>query len=245
MRANRPCAHSLLWPVGGRAAHPGLWKTPAWFSGFCDDVCMTTLPRARRAFWGDARFLIGIALVILSIVGVWLIVTSARQTTPILQANRTIAQGEALVSEDFRVVEVSLGSVADGYVAPQQLESGMVATRSLEDGELLPIAATSDAESSRSTSVIVESSVGIPARVTVGTPVEIWYAPPAEETDGFQPPRILVADVVVASIPEQDGVLAQRRTALEVVIDRADVADVLAAITSGAALSVVPVGSGS
>ncbi|GGD71780.1 SAF domain-containing protein [Microbacterium murale] len=206
---------------------------------------MTTQPRARRAFWGDIRFLIGIALVILSIVGVWLIVSSARQTTPVLQADRTIAQGEALVSDDFRVVEVSLGTVVDGYLAPQDLEPGMIASRTLSAGELLPATAAADAQSSRTTSIVIESSVGIPESVAVGTPVELWYAPLVAETDEFDPPRILVADVVVASIPETDGMLAQRTAMLEIVIDRSDVADVLAAITGGAALSVVPLGHAS
>ena len=206
---------------------------------------MTSPPRARRAFWGDIRFLIGIALVILSIAGVWLIVSSARQTSPILQADRTIAQGEVLVSDDFRVVEVSLGTAAPEYLAPQDLQPGMVAARTLSDGELLSAAATGDAQSLRTTSIMVESSVGIPESVTGGTAVELWFAPPVADGEGFGAPRILVADVVVGSIPEVDGMLAQRSATLELVIDRADVADVLAAITSGAALSVVPLGSSS
>lgn len=206
---------------------------------------MTTHSRAGRAFWSDLRFLIGIALVILSIVGVWVIVSSARDTTPVLQATRTIAQGEALASDDFRVVEVSLGAVIDGYLAPQDLEAGMIAARTVEDGELLPAVAASDAGSSRTTNIVVESSVGIPERIGPGTPVELWYSPPTGEHDEFDAPRILAADVVVASIPETDGMLAQRSTAVELVIDRADVADVLAAITDGAALSIVPLGSGS
>lgn len=206
---------------------------------------MTTLPRARRAFWGDIRFLIGIALVVLSVLGVWMIVSTARETTPVLQADRTIAQGEALASDDFRVVEVSLGAVMDGYLAPQDLVAGMVAARTVEDGELLPATAAADAQSSRTTNIVVESSVGIPARIDVGTAVELWYSPPLDENGAFDAPRILAADVVVASIPEQEGMLAQRSAAVELVIDRADVADVLAAITGGAALSIVPLGSGS
>ncbi|MEW1961392.1 SAF domain-containing protein [Microbacterium sp. NPDC077644] len=206
---------------------------------------MTTHPRARRPFWGDIRFLIGLVLVILSIAGVWLIVSSARETTPVLQANRTITQGEALASGDFHVVEVSLGTVVDDYLAPQDLEPGMIAARTVADGELLAATATGDADSGRTTNIVVESSVGIPARVEAGTPVELWYSPPLQEDGEYDAPRILAADVVVASIPESDGVLAERSAAVELVIARADVADVLAAINAGAALSIVPLGSGS
>jgi len=206
---------------------------------------MTTHPRARRPFWGDIRFLIGLVLVILSIAGVWLIVSYARETTPVLQANRTITQGEALASGDFHVVEVSLGAVVDDYLAPQDLEPGMIAARTVADGELLAATATGDADSGRTTNIVVESSVGIPTRVEAGTPVELWYSPPLQDDGEYDAPRILAADVVVASIPESDGVLAERSAAVELVIARTDVADVLAAINAGAALSIVPLGSGS
>lgn len=206
---------------------------------------MTTHPRARHAFWGDLRFIIGIALVILSIIGVWLVVSSARATMPVLQASRTITEGAPLTSADFRVVEVSLGAAADGYLAPHDLTAGLIASRTVDSGELLPAAATADAQSSRTTNIVIESSIGLPARIGVGTPVELWYSPMIDDSGEHDAPRILAADAVVASVPDSDGMLAQRSTAVEVVIDRADVAQVLAAVTDGAALSVVPRGSGS
>ena len=61
--------------------------------------------------------------------------------------------------------------------------------------------------------------------------------------EGFDEPRILVADVTVASLVEEEGMMAQDRPAVEIVIDRADVSGVLSAITGGAALSIVPMGS--
>jgi hypothetical protein len=203
--------------------------------------CMTTLTRARRTPWGDARFYIGIALVVLSILGVWLIVAAARSTTPVLQADRAIVPGEALTSADFVVADVSLGAAADGYLAPQDLKAGQVATRALTAGELLAAAAVGDGTDATTTTIVVESSVGLPADVTRGTVVELWHAPPTE--DGFDEPRILAGDVTVASLVEDDGMMTQGRPSVELVIDRADVADVLSAITGGAALSIVPMGS--
>lgn len=210
---------------------------------FCDHIDMTSFTRPRRAFWGDIRFLIGIVLVILSIVGVWLIVSSSGQTTPVLQASRTIVQGEALVSSDFQVVEVSLGAITADYLAPQDLESGQVAARTLVEGELVPTTAAADAEDSRTTTIVIQSSTGIPADVSAGSMVEVWHAPSIEDGQSHDTPRILVADVAVAAVTESEGMLATDGTTVEVVIDRADVADVLAAITGGSVLSVVPVGS--
>ncbi|WP_029266822.1 MULTISPECIES: SAF domain-containing protein [unclassified Microbacterium] len=206
---------------------------------------MASLPPPRRAFWGDVRFLVGIALVALSIAGVWLIVSASDHAVPALQATRTIAQGEELTSSDFQVVDVGLGSLADDYLGPEDVRPGSVAARTLQSGELVPTSALTDADSSRSTTVVIQSSTGIPEGVEAGTVVEIWQAPPLDESRSYDVPRILVADVIVHDVLDQEGVLADTGSQLEVVIDRADVADVLAAITGGAALSVVPVGSGS
>ncbi|MGW8484215.1 SAF domain-containing protein [Microbacterium sp. NPDC055903] len=202
-----------------------------------------TTPRSRagRAPWGDVRFYIGIALVLLSVIGVWLIVSTSRQTAPVLQADRTIIVGEAISSNDFVVVEASLGAAQEGYLAPQDLVPGLVATRTLSPGELVPSSGVGDADERRTTTVVVESTIGLPAELGAGSVVELWQAPATEE--GFDEPRILVADATVAALVSRDGMLAQSSTAVELVIDRADVAEVLSAVTGGAALSIVPTGA--
>ncbi|MEV7798344.1 hypothetical protein AB0O14_04590 [Microbacterium foliorum] len=206
---------------------------------------MSKFVRSRRAVWGDARFLIGIAVVALSIGGVWAVVSSSGTTTPVLQATRTIALGEALVSGDFQVVEVGLGTVTDRYLAPQELRPGQIASRTLVEGELLATSAVEDADADRTTTIIVESSTGIPAEVAAGSVIELWHSPPVGDDGSQSPPRILVADAIVASVTKTEGMLAAEGTTAEVVIDRTDVPEVLAAIIGGSALSVVPIGSAS
>jgi hypothetical protein len=205
---------------------------------------MSTFSRPRRAFWGDLRFLIGIALVGLSITGVWLIVSSADSATPVLQADRTIVQGETITAADFRVVEVSLGALTDDYLQPQDLESGQVAARTIEKGELVPQTASGTAGDSRSTTLVIESSITIPEDVDTGTVIEVWQAPLLEDGRAHDAPRILVSDAIVSEVIDAEGMLSASRNTIEIVIDRAVVADVLAAISGDAALSVVPVGAG-
>ncbi|UJP11435.1 SAF domain-containing protein [Microbacterium sp. KUDC0406] len=205
---------------------------------------MTTHTRTRRPFYGDLRFLIGIALVIASVAGVWLLVGAARQTTPVLQASRTIVPGEPLGSSDFQVVEVGLGPLTDDYLAPQDLEPGMIAVRTIDDGELVPRSGTADADAGRTTAIVITSTGAIPASVKAGSTVELWQAPPSKDGRSFGDPRILVADAVVASVAEPEGMLSDARTDVEVVVDRADVADVLSAMNGGAAVSVIPAGPG-
>lgn len=206
---------------------------------------MAFLSRPRRAFWVDVRFLVGIALVALSIAGVWFLISASDDAAPVLRADRTIAQGEVLTADDFQVVEVGLGALTDDYLGPEDLRSGQVAARTLSEGEIVPVSALTDADGRRTTTVVIQSSTGIPEGVQTGTVVEVWHAPPVDEGRSYDPPRILVAEAIVRDVLEPEGVLADTGTQLEVVIDRADVADVLAALTGGSALSIVPVGTGS
>ncbi|WP_313356544.1 SAF domain-containing protein [Microbacterium sp.] len=200
--------------------------------------------RAHRPFFGDLRFLIGVALVLASIAGVWLLVSTSRQTAPVLQATRTVLPGEAISSAELQVVEVGLGTLSGSYLAPQSLQPGAVAVRTLTAGELVPLAAVGDPDALRTTSVVIRSTA-VPADVSAGTVVELWHAPPIDDGRAFEEPRILVADAVIARVAEEDGMLAGGRIDVEVVVDRADVADVLAAITGGDAISIVPTGAGS
>lgn len=202
------------------------------------------MPRSRRAFWGDLRFLIGLVLVAASIGGVWLVVSSSTAADPVLQANRTIVIGEALVSSDFQVVDVNLGAATGEYLTPHDLSPGQVATRTITRGELLPQDAAADADSVKTTTIVIDSTTGLPGDLAPGDVVEVWHAPPVDQArTTYEQPRLLVADVVVAAVTESEGMLASNGAVAEVVIDRTDVPAVLAAITGGSALSVVPVGT--
>ncbi|MGM1017725.1 MAG: hypothetical protein ACQEW8_09335 [Actinomycetota bacterium] len=204
---------------------------------------MTTLPRLRRAFRGDIRFFIGISLVILSMVGVWLVVTTSSQTTAVLQMTRTIVPGETITTDDVQPVEVNLGTVT-GYLEPGELDDDLIAVETLNTGELVPTGGVADSSEGRTTTIVLESTVRVPTGVSTGSVVELWHAPALADDDGYDRPRILVADAVVAVLRDAEGMLAQGGSSVEVVVDRSDVAEVLAAIADGAALSIVPVRAG-
>lgn len=198
---------------------------------------------SRRAPWADIRFVLGIVLVVASVAGVWFVVTGARQTIPVFAAARTIVPGEVVTDADVRVVEVALGTVGDVYAVPGRIDDGAVATRTIAEGELVPTSALGDASSSRTTSVVLRSTVDVPASVVAGSVVEVWAAPFVDRTS-YDAPRILVADATVVSVTRDDSMMGGGAAALELVIPRADVAAVLASIADEAALSVVPATGG-
>ncbi len=197
----------------------------------------------RRAFWGDARFLLGILLIVASVAGVWLVVAAARQTAPAYAATRTLVPGQAITADDLRQVEVALGQVGEAYLAPGDGNDDLVATRTIEAGELVPAEAVGDADDARTTNVVVQSSVEVPASVDAGTGVEVWAAP-LLETGEYDEPRILIADATVVSVTRDDSMMGGGAASLELVIPRADVAAALAALAHEAAISVIPAAGG-
>jgi hypothetical protein len=203
---------------------------------------MTALEPARprpRAFWGDVRFLLGILLILASVAGVWFVVSAARQTVPVFAATRTIVPGQTVADGDVRVVDVALGALGPAYLTPEAMEKGLVATRTIGEGELVPESAVGGASTPATTTVVLQSSVDVPASVEAGSVVEVWEAPMIER-GSYDTPRILVADATVVSVTRDDSVMGGGAASLEVVIPRADVAAVLEATAGESALSIVP-----
>lgn len=196
-----------------------------------------------RAFWSDLRFLLGIGLIVVSIAGVWFVVAASRQTVPVFAASRTIVPGEAVTSDDLQVVEVALGRIEDAYASPASFEPGSIALRTISAGELVPGSAIGAADEARTTTVVVMSATVIPAAVGPGATVEVWAAPQLER-GVFDTPRILVAAATVVSVEDDDSVMGRTGTAVELVIERADVAETLAAVAAGASMSIVPTSGG-
>lgn len=210
-------------------------------------VPMTATDPARplsRRFWGDSRFLLGILLIVLSIAGVWLVVTAARQTAPVYAAARTLVPGETVAADDLRVVDVALGQVAGAYIAPATLEQGVVATRTVGEGELLPSDAVGPAADARTTNVVIRTTADVPAFIAAGARIEVWHAPPVDR-ESFDAPRILVADATVATVTRDDAMVGAAQATLEIVIARDEVPAVLSAQSDGSVLSVVPVAGAS
>ena len=203
---------------------------------------MTAIESARprpRAFWGDARFFLGILLIAASVVGVWFVVSASRQTVPVFAATRTIVPGEAVAGDDVRLVEVSLGQLEGAYLTADALENGLVATRTVAEGELVPQSAVGASAAAATTTVVLHSAVEVPASVDAGSVVEVWEAPLIDRGT-YDVPRILVADATIVSVTRDESMIGGGAAALEVVIPRADVAAVLGAMADESALSVVP-----
>jgi hypothetical protein len=196
----------------------------------------------RRPFWADARFLLGIVLIVASVAGVWAVVALSRQTSPVYAAAHTIVPGQPVTAGDLTVMDVALGAAADAYLAPGDAPAGAVAARTVAAGELVPASAVISAAQSDVTTVVVHTSADVPSAVHAGAAVELWAAA-QRERGVYDTPRVLIPRATVVSVTVDDSMIGGGQAALELVIPRVDVADTLAAISAASALSVVPSGA--
>ncbi|GAA1467457.1 SAF domain-containing protein [Microbacterium thalassium] len=208
---------------------------------------MTAAPPERtplRPARADLRLVLGLVLIAASVAGVWLVVTASRQTEPVFATVRTLVPGDPITAADVRAVEVGLGQVAGAYLGADDLTEGLIATRTVGEGELLARDAVGPDSAIRTTHVVVRSSVDVPASVGTGSTVEVWSAP-LLEPGRYDVPRILLADAIVVSVEHDDSAIGAAGATLEIIITRSDVAATLAAMADGAAISVVPVAGSS
>ncbi|MFD3448550.1 flagella basal body P-ring formation protein FlgA [Microbacteriaceae bacterium 4G12] len=199
------------------------------------------LPQGRGRFWFDPRFAVGLVLVIASLLGVTLLVSAAERTRPVYAATQTLAAGETVTEGDLAIAQVRLGRAERSYLSPGDLPSGgVVLTRTVQDGELLPAGAVADAASVDTSSVVVESAGRLPRSVAAGRLVDVWAA---REGEGgvFGPPGVLVPAATVVRVLEDDGLVGDGTAeSVEILVPRDRVARVLESIANGDAVSLVP-----
>lgn len=198
-------------------------------------------PRRSR-FRFDPRFAIGLALVAASVAGVSAIVAGADRTTPVYTARSDLAVGDRIDATDLVATQVRLG-VADAlYVTPGRVPAdGLVVTRTIAAGELVPASAVGTRSGESVTNIVVELQGKLAAAVGPGSVVDVWSS---RQTDRglFGPPAVLVGDAAIVRLVEPTGFMAaDGGMAVELLVPKARVAAVLESVANGDAIAVVPV----
>jgi hypothetical protein len=201
------------------------------------------LAARRRRVPFDPRVLIGILLVVGSVVGVVAVVKLTNRTAPVYSAAQALIPGTRLTSSTVRVTWVRLGDARARYLTSLPQE-GAVVTRSVPEGELVPLSALGAASSVTDVSVVVPLTTKPAATVVAGSAVDLWSAEKAAAGgEKGAPPHVLVSGATVVRLIAPTGILATDRGAtLEVEVPRDDVAAVLQAVADGESVSAVALG---
>ncbi len=198
-----------------------------------------SLPRGTRVSV-DPRFIVGILLIIASIVGVWLVVSSADRTTPVYLARSTLSVGDVVRDGDLLLTNVRLGDADSRYVADGSIpDDGLIVLRTVLKGELLPQSAVGTEKSVAVSAIVVSSTSALAESVEAGSLIDVWSAK-LQDDGAFGPPTVMVAGAAVVRVIEQQGLVAGGGEDVEVLVPTGKVAAVLAAIAGGDAIAVVP-----
>lgn len=193
---------------------------------------------AARRTWMDPRLVIGVALVVASLIGVWLVVQQSSRTESAWSATRTLLPGESIAEGDVRPVALRMPQSHDRYLAGSTDPIGLIVAATVGEGEVLPLRAVGEASSADRAAVVIDLDGALPRAVRAGALVDVWTAAPSD--DGFAAPGVLVHDAIVAGVVEDEGILAAAAVQLELLVPRDQTALLLEAVSNEHAMSVVP-----
>jgi len=196
-----------------------------------------------RRFWFDPRFAIGVLLIVASVAGVVGIVGAADTSVQVYAAREPLAPGDVIEAGDLASTGVRLDGADRLYLVPGDVpDGGLVVTRAVADGELVPASAVGSTEGVRQASVVIGVNGELAASVGPGASVDVWSARQTG-TGQFEPPVVIVSSASVVRLVEEDAFVVDRGSgSVEVLVPRSRVARVLEAIANGDAISLVPTG---
>lgn len=191
-----------------------------------DDLAAPPSPPANRAGrpgWRDPRILVGVALVaVAALLGAT--VVGAQETTTVWAARGPLAEGQAVEADDLVARELRFAEAADAsrYLAADgPVPDGLVLTRDVGAGELLPATAVGDGTKALLEVPLTVAAEAVPATVRAGSVVDVWVTPDpdlvptgAEAGDGNEDgDSVLVfAAVRVVAVSRPGGALGPAAT---------------------------------
>ncbi|MCU1513191.1 MAG: hypothetical protein JWO10_281 [Microbacteriaceae bacterium] len=198
-------------------------------------------PHKARGWWFDPRLAIGIGLVVISVVGVVSLVSVADGSTRAYGAKSFLAPGDRINSDDLVRLSVRLGGISGSYLLEGDLPAdGLVVTKPIGAGELVPTASVGTTGGVDTTAVVVSPAAGLPRSVLPGSIVDIWAAREGE-SGVFGAPSVLVPSAIVVRIIRSDGIISDGRSqSVEVLVPHGRTAKVLESLANDDAISLVP-----
>ncbi|MDQ1514067.1 MAG: hypothetical protein QOC59_1909 [Microbacteriaceae bacterium] len=205
---------------------------------------MAALPlTARRRLRFDPRIAIGIALVAVSTIGVTGVVAGLNRTVAVYRAAGPLTAGARISAADLVPTPVHLGQEQRLYLSGRLPAEGYLVTRTIAEGEMVPLSALGTAESVDVAAVVVNLSTRPSGSIVPGAVVDLWAAPKrAGSTTEFGAPVVLVSGATVARLVTPQGIVPSgEQNTVEVRVPRDDVAAVLQAVADGAQVSAVAI----
>jgi hypothetical protein len=210
------------------------------------DLPTPSVARLAKARWLDARLLVGLLLVLLSVVVGAKIVAEADERVAVWAVTRDLGADTTLASADLEARSVRLDQSASRYVSADQSLEGMVLSRPVGKDELLPVAALGEAGAADQRRVVIEVDRFAAAGLDKGRVVDVYAVREAASNAEPPEPELVLAGVTVAEDIDSGGSAfggSGSRAGVTLFVDGPDVAKVIDAVAHGTVYVVqVPTG---
>jgi hypothetical protein len=193
--------------------------------------------RLARPRWLDPRLVAGLVLVLLSVVIGSKILADADERVRVWAVTHDMGADTRLTATDLSARAVRLDAAAARYVSADQDLDGLVLTRPVGRGELLPIAAVTREGKPRQRRVVVEVDRIGAGGLDKGRVVDVYAVRDASGNASPPPPELLLAGVTVAEDVRANGSAfgGNGNTAgVALLVDGDDVAGLIDAMAHGA-----------
>lgn len=199
-------------------------------------VATSVAGRLKRPTWTDPRLLVGVILIGVSVAGVVTLLRQADESLQVYQAVGTLPAGTVLSAADVALTSARVDP--DLYVQDADDLRGMVVTRTVGDGELVPAGAVTTPEGFDGRPVAIVTALPLSSTVVPGALVDVWLT--VEGPDGVPVSERIGDGLVVQAVDDDEaafGIGGQQT--VHVVVPASLVATVLEATASDGELSVV------
>lgn len=193
-------------------------------------------PRLPKARWLDARLLVGLLLVAGSVVLGATVVARADDRVQVWRLVRDLGPGSTLARGDVTVTAVHLDSAsARRYAAVREPVTGLVVTRALGRGELLPVSAVRPAGEPAPRRVVIEVDRTGAAGLAKGSVVDVYAVRDTVAGEEGPPQRVLAAVTVAEDVRSAAGGFGGGGATVGValLVEEPDVAAVIDAVAHG------------
>jgi hypothetical protein len=193
-----------------------------------------------RRFWFDPRFAIGVVLIAVAVAGTVFVVSAADSSTEVMVARTALVPGQKITTADLTVSKVSIGDPALYLTPPDVGESGLIVSRAISEGEIVPVSAVGSIAGAQFTTVVVDLAGRLAESIEPGGTADLWSTSKTEDGD-YGAPSVIVGAATVVRIIEPDGLVVDDTSgSVELLIPRDATARVLESIANDDVLSLVP-----
>ena len=200
---------------------------------------MARTPSQRSIDW---RIIVGLIMVVAGGVGTLALVGWMDTTRPYLTLVTDVVDGQTLTSSDLGVVDLHVrqGDVPYLMASDRHLVEGALVTRSLSQGELIPLDALGSPRALDTTTITMPLQAGGAPWLSPGARVDVWMSP-AIEQGLYGPPRVVAVSAVVSGVRSEEGFAADPSVVnVDIRVARRDAPAIIGALANNFPLHLTP-----